>query len=243
MGAPLIVRSVEDPEGAARLIASRLEELISEAIELRGRAHVALSGGSTPRPAYELLAKRLADPDNLEIWFGDERAVPPDDADSNFKLVSEALAGSGLPADAIHRIEGERDPEEAAASYAELLTERLASEDGGMPALDLALQGLGPDGHTASLFPDHPALEADSVCVAVHEAPKPPPERITLTVPALRAARKIIFLVTGEDKAKAVAAMLESPSGPKLPASLLVRPDTELIADEAALACATSDDP
>ena len=91
MGAPLTVRSVDEPGEAALLAAARLEELISEAVELRGRAHIALAGGSTPRPAYELLAGRIADPASLEIWFGDERAVPPDDADSNFKTVNEAL--------------------------------------------------------------------------------------------------------------------------------------------------------
>jgi 6-phosphogluconolactonase len=235
MGAPLTVRSVEDPQEAARLAAARLEELISEAVEVRERAHVALAGGSTPRAAYELLAERIAHPASLEVWFGDERAVGPDDADSNFRMVSEALSGSGLPSEAIHRIEGERGAEQAAASYAELLADRLPSGDDGIPTLDVALQGVGPDGHTASLFPGHPALEADGVCVAVHDAPKPPPERITLTVPAFRAARRIVFLVTGEDKARALAGILESPD-PKLPASLLVGPSAELIADEAALA-------
>jgi 6-phosphogluconolactonase len=235
MNAPLTVRSVEEPEEAARLAAARLEELISEAVELRGRAHVALAGGSTPRGAYRLLAERLADPESLEIWFGDERAVPPDDAESNFRMVNEALSGSRVPPEAIHRIEGERGAEQAAAGYAELLAERLPLEAAGIPTLDVALQGLGPDGHTASLFPGHPAVEADGVCVAVHDAPKPPPERVTMTVPALCAARKIVFLVTGADKADAVAGMLESPD-PKLPASLLIGPGTELIADEAALA-------
>jgi 6-phosphogluconolactonase len=228
------IRRVEDPEAAARLAAARLEELISEALALRERAHIALSGGATPKPAYELLAKRIPDPAPLELWFGDERAVPPDDAESNFRMVAEAFRGSPLAHDAIHRMEGELGAEEAAERYAELLGSRVPREADGLPILDVAFQGLGPDGHTASLFPDHPAVEAEGLCAPVHDAPKPPPERITMTVPVLQASRRIVFLVTGEEKADAVARMLEAPD-PKLPGSLLVGPRTELIADEAAL--------
>jgi 6-phosphogluconolactonase len=99
--------------------------------------------------------------------------------------------------------------------------------------LDLALQGLGPDGHTASLFPGNPAVEADGICVAVHDAPKPPPDRITLTVPVLRAARSIVFLATGDEKADAVRRLLAGPD-PAVPSSLLGGERTEVIVDRAA---------
>jgi 6-phosphogluconolactonase len=231
------IHAVADPGEAARLAAGRMEELIHEASELRGIAHVALAGGSTPRPAYELLAERLPRPGDVEIWFGDERAVGPDDADSNFRMVRETLGESRIEAACVHRIEGELGPEEAAARYAALMREHLPLRPEGVPALDLALQGLGEDGHTASLFPDGDALEAEDVCAAVHDAPKPPPDRITLTVPVLRAAGHVVFLVTGEDKAEAVAGLL-GPPDPSWPASLIVGPTTELIADESALSAA-----
>ncbi len=171
-----------------------------EARASRGVAHIALAGGTTPRRTYELLAGEIDDWSGVEVWFGDERAVGPDDPESNYRMVQETLlAGGSGPA--VHRIEGERGPEAAAAAYAGLLAERLPTEDG-VPVLDLALQGLGPDGHTASLFPGNPAVEADGICVAVHGAPKPPPDRITLTVPVLRAARAIVFLATGGEKAR-----------------------------------------
>jgi 6-phosphogluconolactonase len=230
---PVTVRSVEDESEATRLAAARLEELVSEALALRERAHVALCGGATPRPAYELLAERIGDPAGLELWFGDERAVGPADDESNFRMVNEAF-GEALEPEAIHRIEGERGPEEAADRYAALLAEGMPKGADGLPVLDVAFQGVGPDGHTASLFPGNPAVEADGLCVPVHDAPKPPPERVTMTVPVLRAARRIVFLVTGDEKAEAIARMLETPD-PRIPASLLTGPRTELIADRAAL--------
>jgi 6-phosphogluconolactonase len=133
----------------------------------------------------------------------------------------------------MRRIAGELGAEAAAERYGELLQEELPAE-GGVPILDAALQGLGPDGHTASLFPGNPALQAEGVCTAVHDAPKPPPDRITLTIPVLRAARSVLFFVSGEEKAEAVDRMLGNPD-PAVPASLLAGPKTELIADKGAL--------
>jgi 6-phosphogluconolactonase len=213
---------------AAEAAADRLTAAIEAARQARGAAHVALAGGTTPRRTYELLATRISDWTGVEVWFGDERAVGPDDPESNYRMASETLlAGGGGPE--VHRIEGERGPEEAAAAYAALLEERLPSE-GGVPVLDLALQGLGPDGHTASLFPGNRAVEETGTCVAVHDAPKPPPDRITLTVPVLRAARSIVFLATGSDKADAVRGLLAGPD-PKIPSSLLGGERTEVVVD------------
>jgi 6-phosphogluconolactonase len=223
-----------DLEAASRLAAARLAELVAEALELRDHAHLALAGGKTPRRTYEQLAERIGDWSRVGVWFGDERAVPPDDPESNFRMVTEALGGArGVDSERIHRVEGERGAAEAARRYGESLAAAVPAADAGVPVLDVAFQGLGPDGHTASLFPDHPALHAGGICIAVHDAPKPPPDRISLTLPVLSAARRIVFLVAGEDKAPAVQAMLAGPD-PATPASLLVGPRTTLIADEAA---------
>jgi 6-phosphogluconolactonase len=213
---------------AAETAAARLRSAIDDARRARGGAHIALAGGSTPRRTYELLAAQIDDWTGVEVWFGDERAVGPDDPESNYRMASETLlADGGGPT--VHRIEGERGPEAAAAAYAAEIEERLPIEDG-VPVLDLALQGLGPDGHTASLFPGNPAVNATGTCVAVHNAPKPPPDRITLTVPVLRAARSIVFLATGAEKAQAVRGLLARPS-PDVPSSLLGGERTEVIVD------------
>jgi 6-phosphogluconolactonase len=216
---------------AAEAAAARLRSAIEDARRARGAAHVALAGGTTPRRTYELLASEIDDLTGVEVWFGDERAVGPDDPESNYRMVSETLLAGGRGPE-VHRIEGERGAEEAAAAYAAELQERLPLDDG-VPVLDLALQGLGPDGHTASLFPGNPAVQATGVCVAVHDAPKPPPDRITLTVPVLGVARSIVFLATGAEKADAVRSLLAGPN-PEVPSSLLGGDRTELIVDRAA---------
>jgi 6-phosphogluconolactonase len=221
----------DTPDAAAEAAADRLTAAIGKAREARGAAHVALAGGTTPRRTYELLASRIDDWTGVEVWFGDERAVGPDDPESNFRMASETLLAGGHGPE-VHRIEGERGPAEAAAGYAAELERRLPREDG-LPVLDLALQGLGPDGHTASLFPGNAAVEANGTCVAVPAAPKPPPDRITLTVPVLRAARSIVFLATGAEKADAVRGLLAGPD-PTVPSSLLGGDRTEVIVDRAA---------
>lgn len=224
-------------EEAARTACDRLRAAIDDARAARGSVHVALAGGTTPRRTYELLADEIEDWSRVEVWFGDERAVGPDDAESNYRMAQETLlTGGGGPE--VHRIEGELGAEEAAAAYAKLLQERLPSESGA-PVLDLALQGLGPDGHTASLFPGNPAVRAEGVCVPVHNAPKPPPDRITLTVPVLRAARSTVFLATGAEKRDAVRGLLADPS-PEVPASLLSGDRTEVIVDREAAPPAAS---
>lgn len=169
----------------------------------RARGHVALSGGSTPKRAYELAAWR-----DVEIWFADERCVPPDDERSNYRLVSERVEGP-----AIHRIRGELPPAEAAARYDEEIRN---------VRLDVALLGIGPDGHTASLFPDAPALaETERAAVAAEAGLEPFVPRVTLTIPKLSAARLVLFLVTGADKADAVARAFRGEAGPATPASLV----------------------
>ncbi len=173
---------------------------------------MALSGGSTPRRLYELLASEYAgqiDWTALEVFFGDERAVPSDHPDSNFRMASEALLDRvPLDRERLHRMPADSgDPVAAAAAYESVLRERVASGPDGFPALDLVWLGIGDDGHTASLFPGTEALEERRACVVANEVPQLGTWRMTLTFPALCAARRVQFLVTGASKARIVEAI------------------------------------
>ena len=228
---------VEDAEAAARACAERVAAAIERARAERGVAHVALAGGRTPARTYELLASLLKDWRQVHLWFGDERCVPLGDPDSNDALLARTLLAA-LPAarsqPMVHPVTGagDGDPEAAAGGYERALRALVAGSP--LPQLDLALLGLGEDGHTASLFPDDSALdERARLCVPVHGR-KPPFERVTLTLPVLRAARAIVVLTAGAGKADAVRAMRAGPS-PHVPASLLTQgASVELIADRAA---------
>jgi 6-phosphogluconolactonase len=229
---------VEDAEAAARTCAEVVAATIEAARAERGVVHVALAGGRTPARTYELLAEIVTDWRDVHLWFGDERCVPLDDPDSNDTLVRRALLDR-LPDDperprpVIHAVAGagDGDPSAAAADYER---ELRAAVPGSPPVLDLALLGLGEDGHTASLFPDDPVLEERERLVVAVRGRKPPPDRVTLTLPILHAARAIVVLTAGEGKAEAVAAMLAGPSL-HVPASLLGEGGAiELIVDRAA---------
>ncbi len=226
----------QDGEAAAQAAASLLATLIAEAQEVRGVAHVSLAGGNTPRRAYELLGPLLRDVVAVDWWFGDERCVPADDPDSNYRLVSESLLQAApIPTDRVHRIAGELPPQESAAGYAAELHRLVPADERGAPVLDVAFLGLGEDGHTASLFPGNASLEVhDALAVAVVAA-KPPPNRITLTLPVFRAARSVVILATGAGKREAVARVLAGPD-PATPASLLAGDTLTLVLDEEAAA-------
>lgn len=184
--------------------------------------HLALAGGSTPLRAYELLGALRSDWSGVQLWFGDERCVPEGDEEANHTMASRALQAPGAD---WHRIRGELGPDEAAAAYAEELA--------GV-TLDLTLLGLGEDGHTASLFPRNAALDRDGLAVGVRGAPKPPPERVSLSLGLLNASRRIVLLVAGSGKRDALARVLAGPDA-DLPASLLERDRLTIIADAAAL--------
>jgi 6-phosphogluconolactonase len=208
-----------DPEEAAHRAATAMA-----AVARTGGA-ISLAGSNTPRRAYELLAAEPGiDWSRVRLWFGDERCVPPDDPDSNYRTAAETLISRiDIPDGNVHRIRGEDDPEAAAAAYA-------AAIDG--VALDLALLGLGPDGHTASLFPGDPALDVrDRAAVAV-TASKPPPRRITLTLPVFERAVAILILAPGGSKAEAIAAVRRGPDR-RYPASLLPAKRTTILTDAA----------
>jgi 6-phosphogluconolactonase len=217
---------VADAEAVAATAANRIAELIDAALRERGAAHIALAGGTTPKRAYELLD--VPSWEGVELWFGDERCVGPDHPDSNYLMVAQSLLPHA-PGAIVHRIEGERGPEAAAAAYETLLRERLPEG-----VLDVAIQGIGEDGHTASLFPGNPALERSGVlCVPVHDSPKPPPERVSLSLEALLAARHCELLASGAAKADPIAVVLAG-TDPAVPASLLRRGQLALIVDLAA---------
>jgi 6-phosphogluconolactonase len=220
-GEPVVTRAATVEE-AARAAADLLATEISSARTVRGEAHVALSGGSTVGQAYRLLGPELPDWRDVHLWYGDERVVPLDDPESTHRLATGTLQAP----DAVwHPLAVELGPEGAADAYADEL-------DG--TVLDVAVNGMGPDGHTASLFPGHPQLHADGIAVAVHDSPKPPPVRVTLTLGKLNESRKILLLVTGADKAPMLARVIAGPD-PGVPASLLARDRLEIIADAAAL--------
>lgn len=230
--------TVADPEAAAVKCAEALALLLGNALAERGAAHLALNGGSTPRGVYERLPPMLDDWSAVHVWFGDERCVAPEDEESNFRVAAETLIpGAGIGADRVHRMRGELGPDEGARAYAAELAEHLELDEAGIPVLDVAHLGLGPDGHTASLFPNHEALRIGThpprATVGVHDSPKPPPERISLTLATLNAARRRILHTVGENKRDAVARVL-APPDLGTPASLLERRGLEIIVDDAA---------
>lgn len=192
---------VDDAQEAAGLLAERLAE------RARRGGSIVLTGGSTPRIAYEKATGLEPDWSRVELWWGDERCVPPDDERSNFRTAKEALLDrlAQQPA-AVHRMRGELGRDSGAREY------ELELADAG--TFDLVLLGLGPDGHVASLFPNLPTLDVTARDVVGSEAGHEPfVDRISLTLPRLCATRDLLFLVTGEDKADAVArAFVDGPS-------------------------------
>ncbi|MGH2801543.1 MAG: 6-phosphogluconolactonase [Thermoleophilaceae bacterium] len=206
------------------------EEPAEAAAELlRGASgHVCLTGGSTPRRAYERAAELRSDWAGVEVWFTDERCVAPDHEQSNFRMAHEALLGR-VEGAAVHRMKGELGPERGASEYAGEL------EAAGRPSFDLIVLGLGPDAHVCSLFPGDDALgERERAAVGVPMpgmAPLVP--RITLTLSVVNASRWIVFLVTGEDKADAVARAFSGRRDPAAPGSL-VEGEITVLLDEAA---------
>lgn len=225
-----------DPTALAEMAGRRFVEVAAAAISKRGAFNVALAGGSTPAGLYRLLAqppyREAIDWQHTYIYFGDERCVPPDHPDSNYRLARETLLDHvAVPRANIFRMAGEWPPAAAAENYAAILRSDFHLQRKQRPRFDLILLGLGADGHTASLFPGTAAaLERQKLVIAA-EVPAyvhPPVPRVTLTLAVLNAAREIWFLVTGAAKAEAVAAVLGKAGGrgagrPRLPAQR-VRP-------------------
>ena len=202
----------------------------NELVERARKGHsLVLTGGGTPRRAYELAAEREPDWSAASLWWSDERCVPPEDERSNFRLARESLLDRvEAPPREVQRIRGELGGEEAAREYDQLVRGTR---------FDYILLGIGPDGHAASLFPCQPTLkERERRAVPAEAKLEPFVERVTLTVPVLSAAPEVVFIVTGEEKADAVERAFARPPGPETPASLIrsTQGRTRLVADAAA---------
>jgi 6-phosphogluconolactonase len=193
----VLARAEEVAEAAAAEIAEALRG---------GARSLVLAGGTTPKRAYELLAELDVEWGRVSVLFGDERCVPPDHPDSNYRMAKEALLDRVSPA-TVYRMPAELGPDEGADLYAEVVAY--------VAPFDFVLLGVGEDGHVASLFPGHPLLKATGLTAGIRDSPKPPPERVTLTLDVIRDARQVLILATGAGKAGAVALARrgESPSG------------------------------
>src|SRR5258707_109170 len=223
------IRILADANSIAQPAAAEFVEAAKQAVREKGSFCVALSGGSTPKALYGLLLNNpvlqaMVPWGKTQFFFGDERHVPPDDPESNFRMATEAmLAKAPVDAKQVHRIKGEkRNAAQAAEEYEENLRASFSLAEGQLPRFDLVLLGMGPEGHTASLFPGTKALREERRLVVSNWVGKLYTDRITLTPPVLNNAARVIFMVHGEEKAPALKAVLEGPYEPdQLPAQII----------------------
>jgi 6-phosphogluconolactonase len=248
MASKLRIKYCVEPDAAtlAQRAARYFVEKTEEAVALRGRARIAISGGSTPKAAFRRLADsgqpwRARMPwDKLELFWVDERCVPPDHPESNYRMTREALLDHvPLQPGQIHRMEGELEPEAAAARYESELRNSFRLEGAETPRFDLIALGMGDDGHTASLFPHTAAIHNMSHLVAANFVPQKDKWRITLTWPVINQASTLFFLIGGADKAQILNEVLTGPQDPERLPSQLIWPASgilTLILDKAAAA-------
>ena len=209
-------------QGAAETCADHIFGLLKLAIGRSARASLAISGGSTPKLMFQKMAATPFEWDRVHLFFVDERCVPPTDSASNFKLASENLiAPAHIPAVNVHRMVGEIEPAEAAARYAADIRQFFGLHDGDMPQFDVIHRGMGPDAHTASLFPGDPLINDRTGIAGYTFAKKFNQWRVTLLPGVLLAARNTVFLVAGEDKVEALHSVFHAPYDPmKFPSQL-----------------------
>jgi 6-phosphogluconolactonase len=225
-----------DAAALARCAAFHLVEMVSESDEPNGRVRIAVSGGSTPKAAFQLLAdpsqpfrKRMPWED-LELFWVDERTVPPDHPDSNYRMTKEALLDHvPLQPRQVHRMEGELEPEVAAARYESELRNTFRLEGAEVPRFDLIALGMGDDGHTASLFPHTEAIHEMGKLVTANHVPQKDTWRITLTWPVINQARSVFFLIAGADKAQRVHEVFMGPRDPERLPSQLIWPSSGIL--------------
>ncbi len=222
-----ILRISEDLDELSDHAAKIFTEAALSAVKRESRFTVCLSGGSTPRRLYGLLAqKQISDQipwQKVHIFWGDERCVPLGNPDNHFSMTSELLLNHvPIPPENIHPMHGEyQDPEQAAREYESHLTEFFGLEPGEFPSFDLILLGMGDDGHTASLYPGSPGLMENRLMVFAHYIPQRQNHRLTLTFPVINSAHRVVFLVAGAEKAEALRSVLEDEKGLNRPAMLI----------------------
>lgn len=224
------IEITDDAETAAWRAAKWFQEISAQAIAGRGWFRVALSGGSTPRRMLELLGNdpfvTTIDWDRTRLFWGDERCVPPDHPDSNFRMAREALLDNILiPQENVHRIKGELGAKAAAADYVEQLQAGFGIHQGECPRFDLILLGMGEDGHTASLFPGTEALSCKDAWVVANHVPQMNTNRVTFTFPLINHAENVVFVATGATKSFRLAEVLDHADNSDLPARR-VRPES-----------------
>ena len=242
------VRTYKDLDAVSTAAAEELVTVAAYEVATKGSFTIALSGGSTPKRLFQMLAKlgRKALPwDSIDIYWGDERSVPPEHADSNFKMTKDALIEPlELDPKRIHRIRGEAEPEDAAEAYRHTLRE-LVPANGTWPVFDYVMLGMGSDGHCASLFPHSPALDEVTRWFVANPVDSPLTKgktvRLTMTAAAINWAKRIRFLVCGADKAPALREVLHGAANPRQYPSQLIKPKTGTLVwlvDEAAAGAA-----
>ncbi len=222
------IASYPDTDTLSRDAAQYIVRLANESIISHGRFTLALSGGTTPKKLYGLLGdepyRSQIDWTKVDIFWSDERCVPADSEDSNYLLAQQVLLSKiPIAASQIHRMPADRaDRDAASAAYTDEMRRVFATDN--IPNFDLIQLGMGPEGHTASLFPHQPSLHEQQRLVMPVIVPKPPPPRLTFTPPILNAARNVLFLVTGSEKADAIQAVLEGAYNPDEYPAQIVRP-------------------
>jgi 6-phosphogluconolactonase len=222
-------RVFSTPAAVARAAAELFTSAAVKAVASRGLARIAISGGSTPEAMFELLA---AEPfvaqvpwNKLDLYWVDERCVPPDNAESNYRMTREALLSKvPLPAERVHRMEGELEPEVAAARYESTIRNTFKLEGAETPTFDLILLGMGDDGHTASLFPHTEALNDLSHIAIANHVPQKDTWRVTLTWPVINQGREVVFLIEGAGKAQVLHDVFLGPYQPDTFPSQIIRP-------------------
>jgi len=237
---------VPDAEALAAAAAERFTAAAEKAAAARGRARIAISGGSTPKAAFALLAdpgqpwRKRMPWEKLELFWVDERCVPPENAESNYRMTREAMLDKvPLKPEQVHRMEGELDPEAAAARYESLLRNTFRLEGAECPHFDLVALGMGPDGHTASLFPHTQALSEMGRLVTANHVVQKETWRVTLTWPVINNAASVFFLIGGADKAQVLHEVFTGPFDQERLPSQLIWPSSgilTLILDQAAAA-------
>ena len=253
MAAKLRIEYIVEPDGTAlaRRTAQHFVEVVEQAASRQGRARIAISGGSTPKAAFQLLAdpaqpwlKRMPW-DKLELYWVDERTVPPDHPESNYRMTREAMLDHvPLKPEQVHRMEGELEPEVAAARYESLLRNNFKLEGAESPRFDLIALGMGDDGHTASIFPHTEAIHTPGRLVTANQVPQKDTWRITLTWPVINQGSSVFFLIGGKNKAELVKEVFTGPRDPERLPSQLIWPSSGILTlildkDAAALLPAT----